>query len=303
MHFFYEKKDIWQQKELMEELIFPGAEFAHILYEKMGQTSPNIKLASFNGIKNGEPIQIFCLANQDEDGEFNSFITAKGHRGISKFIFQDFEQKYGISNISLNILQEPNSLIPHLKPETYQKAKEILTDFYQVGLDTITYDRENNSYRLVIVSNADMTIGEHLVVDELTLFQGNKKVGYLKAKYTTPELMEMHEIPKDKKDLFKNEATVDYSRLLPEFMNKGLGYIMYFHMAQHLNEKGVEFRQSTVCSDQAQRLWKGIETHWENNTRQEKKKTFNKSVKVSFLSIGKDAVLAFENNQPKIKLR
>ncbi len=299
MKFFYNSIPVDEQKELVEELLLNGSEFAHVLYSKMSPINPNLKISSLNGIQNDSPINLFLLVNSDGICN-NSFFSINGERVIFKNIISELSNKYGISNLQQQPIYNPNTINKNFTLNKYKKAEKILEGFYQVDLDRTVKDKLGSEYRLVIVSNSDMTIGEHLHVDELMLFQGETKIGYLKAKYTTPEIMEKHGVPKNTKDDFKNEATVDFSRVNPDYMNKGLGYIMYFYMAQHLNSKGISFRQSTICSNEAKRLWQGIEHNWSEQVLNKDKKVFNKKVKISFLSIGQDCLLYFKDRKPHI---
>jgi hypothetical protein len=299
MKFFYNNKPIEEQKELVDELFLNGSEFSHVLFSKMSKINQNLKFGYFQGTKNGKPTQLFCLIKSEGENN-NSFFLINGERVIIKNMIHEISKKYEISDLSFEILKSPGTINNYFNVKKYNKAEEILKDFYSLDLDISVKDKIGGDYRLVIVSNSDMTIGEHLHIDELMLFQGETKIGYLKAKYTTPNIMLQHGIDPSKKDHFKNEATVDFSRVTPEHMNKGLGYVMYFHMAKHLNAKGISFRQSTICSNEAKRLWNGITHNWNEQVFQKDKKSFDKKVKVSFLSIGQDCLLYFKNRKPHI---
>lgn len=299
MKFFYQNKSIYQQKEIKKDLIYPGAEVAYILANKMLSVNPTMKLVAFEGKKeDGSISRMFSLLKHNSYGH-ESIINIDGEMGLDWGVPKDIKdnlqiKEYEIKDVTLNDLE------PFLNLHLYEMAHSILKNFYIIQLDKKVQDRNGDEYRLVIISNADTTIGEHLYIDELKLFKGNQEIGYLKAKYTTPELMKQHGIPKSKKDDFKNQATIDFSNLEYPYRNKGLGYVMYFHMAQHLNSKGIDFRQSTICSDSAQRLWKSIEVNFSDNVTTKYKKVFDEKVKVSFLSIGQDCSLSFTDKKPTI---
>jgi hypothetical protein len=297
MKLFYKDQPIEDNQELLTELELPGAEFTQILYNRISPVKKDVKVAYIEGNNaDGKKIQLFILLEPGETRD--TFISADGVSKLSSYALEQIEKKYHLTNIKVkesNIKEIEN----RINQSTYKKAHAILEDFYLIDLDKNVKDKLGNKYRLVIVNNADLTIGEHLKVDELMLFDGDKQIGYLKAKYTTPKLMELHGV--EKENFFLNQATIDFSNLDDEYKHKGLGYVMYFHMSQYLTSKGVEFRQSTLCSDEAQRLWNGVNKHWSKNVQIKQMKNGANLVNVSFLSIGKDCILSFKENKPIIE--
>lgn len=296
MKLFYDKEPIKENKNLFDQLQVPGVEFAHILYNKISPIEKNVDIAYFEGeMEDGSKKKLFVLNQPTMIGE--CYIGANGVFSMSSFLIRHLEEIHDVKNIVIkkSSMQECEDKI---NPVIYAKADQTLKDFYVVDVNKTVEDKLNNKYRLVIVGNADMTIGEHLCVDELMLYDGDTKIGYLKAKYTTPELMTLHGVETEK--FFLNQATIDYSSLKDEYKNKGLGYVMYFHMSQYLQKKGVEFRQSTLCSKKAQLLWNGINKHWSEHIEIRKIKSGSQEVNVSFLSIGQDCVFSFQNNKPTI---
>jgi ribonuclease HI len=296
MKLFYKEQPVEDNKDLLTELELPGAEFAQILYSKISPIKKNVKIAYMEGeAVDGSKKQLFILLKLG--GAREGFISADGCFSLSKYALEHIEKKYQLKDIKIkeSNIEEAESKI---NPSIYKKAYEILKDFYVVDLDKNVEDKLGNNYRLVIVNNADLTIGEHLKVDELILFDGDKKIGYLKAKYTTPELMRLHGVAKE--NHFLNKSTIDFSNLEDDYKNKGLGYVMYFHMSQYLSSKGIKFRQSTLCSDSAQKLWEGINKHWSENVQIKKIENGQQKVNVSFLTIGKDCILSFKDNKPVI---
>lgn len=294
MKLFYKREPLQDNKDLVAQLELPGAEFAHILYGKIAPIEKDVKVAYMEGTADdGSKKKLFILADSK-----NRYISADGTFSLSKYSLEYIEKQHNLKNVEL---KESNfsELEIHINPTVYKKAYEILKDLYITSIDKTVEDKLGNNYRLVIVNNADMTIGEHLNVDELMLFDGEKKIGYLKAKYTTSKLMKLHGV--EGKDFFLNKATIDFSNLDGEYKNRGLGYVMYFHMSQHLSQKGISFRQSTLCSDEAQVLWNGINNHWAENVKIKQIKSGKENIPVSFLSIGEDCILSFENNKPVIK--
>jgi hypothetical protein len=297
MKLFYKNQAIEDNPTLLNELEFPGAEFAQILYNKISPIKKDVKLAYMEGKTiDGKKKQLFILLQPNHSR--NTFISADGMYSLSKYALEHIEKKYKLTNIEIkesSIKDIENSI----NPSVYKKAHEILEDFYVVKLDKTVEDKLGKKYRLVMVSNSDLTIGEHLKVDELMLFDGDTQIGYLKAKYTTNKLMELHSVKEDK--FFLNQATIDFSNLDDEYKHRGLGYVMYFHMSQYLTSKGIKFRQSTLCSEEAQRLWEGVSKHWSENVEVKQMKSGTNFVPISFLSIGKDCFLSFKENKPIIQ--
>ena len=196
----------------------------------------------------------------------------------------------GATNIKLEHNVSVETLNNYFNNDRLKKAKQIFDNFFIKEKELIVKDKHEQDYKLIIVSNSDISIGAHLYIDEVMLFKNDQKIGFLKAKYTTKELVSLY--PEYESDnFFVNKATIDYSLLEDEYKNKGLGYIMYFHMAQHLTKKNIEFRQSTLCSEEAQLLWKGFAKHFpEFITTKKIEKTF-----VNFLKIGEDVQPVFNN--------
>lgn len=229
-----------------------------------------------------------------------TYLTKDGERALSKYFINSISKNNpGFTNFSLI-----PSDISHLKPNTtiQKKMKDLLADFFNIKVKKEIIDKNGRKYHIKIVNNADDSIGASLIVDTLFLYDGDKRVGYLKAKYTKKDFIKKFyddincsEAKADK--LFVDMASVDYSKLENEYQNKGLGYVMYFHMAQHLESEGIKFRSSTIQSPLAQRLWSGINKNWGEYIDQ--KKTNKKNC--FFLSMTKDLELYFEDNTPKIK--
>ena len=69
-------------------------------------------------------------------------------------------------------------------------------------------------------------------------------------------------------------------------------------MAQFLNQNGIEFRQSTMCSDSATRVWDKMKELWPENIQE--KQVFGGNIR-KFLAIGKEYNLEFVENRPQVK--
>ena len=294
--------------------------------------------------------------NQYED-KIKSYITIKGNynfytsssfseryfiSGLNKQFKDDFIPE--ISTISHNEISYLDFIEKYkLQSKKLQQTRQLLDNFFNLVDEGILYDKNKQPYYYQLVQNSDMNIGENLIVDELLLYKikeevtdlfigkkvtssklkllGNdniEPIGYLKAKYTTNDIVEYLEKKLDEnfpvvktpvsiknknkpKEIspFLNLATIDYSHIDEPFKNKGLGYAMYFHMAKHLNRKNIEFRQSSLNSEYATRLWQGIQKHWKDNITL---KPFM-NTHLCFLSIGSESVLQFKNSKPVIKTK
>ncbi|NCQ51613.1 hypothetical protein GW796_06910 [archaeon] len=298
MKFFYKDKLLDDQKDIINELLVTGCEFSNILYEKIKPVLKNIRIGCFEGKVGNITKQRYILLIPTANNDYTYF-SIQGERNLSKYSYQTLQNEMKVDNLSLRLVDDYNEVINKINKVTHIKATNILNSFYHIETNTTSVDKHNNKYNIQIISNTDSTIGEDLYVDELLLFDGNKKIGYLKAKYTTDEYSKLYNVDiTSSAKIFINKATVDYSKLSDEYKNRGLGYVMYFHMAQHLNNKGIQFRQSTICSHAAQLLWDGINTNLIDYVTNSKIKVSNGFKNISFLSIGHDCILEFKNNKP-----
>ena len=66
------------------------------------------------------------------------------------------------------------------------------------------------------------------------------------------------------------------------------------HIAQHLNNKGIELRESSLQSKKAQKLWKGIRNNFADFI------SFKKNNNLAFLKIGEKCILNFEQEKPVV---
>lgn len=261
---------------------------------------------------------------------------------LNKQLKDDSDLK--ISKLSYNEISYSDLIEKYkLDSEKLQQSRQLLDNFFNLVEEGILYDKNKQPYYYQLVQNSDMNIGENLIIDELLLYKikedisdlfiGKKvtpsklkmlnkdnieSVGYLKAKYTTSDIVELLDkklndnFPVVKTPVsiknknkpkeispFLNLATIDYSHIDEPFKNKGLGYAMYFHMAKYLNLKNIEFRQSSLNSEYATRLWQGIQKHWKDNITLKPFMNTN----LCFLSIGSESILQFKNSKPIIKTK
>lgn len=229
-----------------------------------------------------------------------TYVTKDGERALSKYFINSLLK----DSPELTDMDLIPADISHLKINVVAKNKieNLLADFFNIKVRKEVVDKQGHKYNLKIVSNADDSIAASLIVDTLFLYDGKEKIGHVKVKYTKKEFIKAFyddtncsEAKSDK--AFINLATIDYSRLEEKYQNKGLGYVMYFHMAQYLESEGVKFRSSTLQSPLAKRLWDGINKNWGEHIIN--KKFYNKHC--SFLKMGKELELYFEDNLPKVK--
>lgn len=338
---FY-KNDYLTEQQKSEFVDSP--EFSYVLYQKM-KVVPNISLGSIQGLDSQGKMFFSMPTVLKISEEGSSYYTINGQYSLNSFSqkrllerFQkNFPQITSINIQSQNLVAFLDTY-PQLQPSQIKKSKQVLADFFNLKEQGTLTDKYNNIYHYKIIENADPTIGDIVVVDQLLLFKlkspcSNKtheqelynsingiegsynleQVGYLKVKYTTNNIINTlqkdnllseansshkknQNIPIRPDEIFLNTATIDFSRVEPEYQNKGLGYAMYFYMAQHLNKNGIEFRQSTMNSDSASRLWKGMEQHFSENV--EIRSFLSKNL--AFLAIGEDSTLSFNNLKPII---
>jgi len=261
-------------------------EFACVLMDKF-KDFPEYKFGYIEGIKDGQASRLNPVVFEDK-----YYMTSDGQRKCDSpyTLPRDYPQ---YSSFSLVESQLPECV----DKKTVKQLEKKLSDFFNVAVSKSVVDKEGNAYSIKIINNADTSIGSNLIVDELRLYHKDKQIGYLKAKYTQNSIIKKLPPESYSNALFVDKATIDYSTLDDRFKNKGLGYVMYFHMAQHLNSKKIQFRSSTLQSGHAKRLWDGINRNWGNYIKNTKLAAQN----CKFLEMTQDLSLYFEDNKPKIK--
>ncbi len=274
MQLYYQNKDITDA--IKQTLKQDGEEVCRVLFEKMKDIAQVFPiLIEENGI------QLFAL--KEKTLTFDQYYTIDKVRGC-----------YDVKTSLVDIDKQS------LNPEKLKIAQEIFNDFFIIKIQKDIYDKFGEHYQLVIIENSDLSIGDSLVVDEVRILKNGKNIGYLKAKYNTNKSMSDYGLSGNfKTDPFFMKATTDYSYLLEDFQNKGLGYQMYFHMAQHLNQKNIQFRESVSLSPKAKRIWHQMKENWSDSIQIKKVKFGSRIEHLHFLNIAKDTELYFENKQPK----
>ena len=295
MDFFYQDEKIDYHSDLYLKLIHSGIEYSSVLLEKIKPIYSNTELVKISGINHMGEQQTSYTVCLYENNEIKEFFFLNKLISNSHFGLQAIEKKLQITNIVLEKIENIN--IEKNKEKLFI-SKEIFKNFFNIKKEHQVKDKHGEIYQLKIVENADSTIGSGLIIDAVYLLKNNNIIGYLKAKYTTTDMLKHHNMDHDKSlHIWKKVATIDYAKINDGYTNKGLGYVMYFYMAQHLNAKKIQFRESTVQSEQAQRLWNGIQKNLDKNV---KVKKINNEDFVCFLNVGKNSALLFENKKPVV---
>lgn len=288
-------------------------EFTYSLFKKVS-IFPNYSLANINALsKEGVILSSYPIVmksssfDQSINLESPQYISIKGIRELGKWsresIINHFQYKFPETHsLDINMINENDFLKQYiLNSNKQEKSDKLLENFFNLKEIGTLQDKYGQNYLYKIISNADSSIGADLVIDELYLFDeiSQQQIGFIKAKYTTRDYLKIQHINIDavNSNMFLNTATIDYSKLSENYQNLGLGYSMYFKLTQYLNTNEISFRQSTLNSDSAKRLWSGINKHFSEFV--EHKSINNKTV--SFLNIGKDCILDFIDNKPVIK--
>lgn len=254
-------------------------------------------------------------------------IVTISHNNMS---FNEFIQKYPLNNEKVQKAQALLDNFFNLESQgiLYDKSKEPY--YYQIVCNSDINIGENLIVDELLLYKIKDEIRESFdnkrtLASKLKLIDRDsiESIGYLKVKYTTNEIVQFldQKLQENYPDAtstmtikssnvssknnnklkevspFLNVAGIDYSNINEPYKNKGLGYSMYFQMAKYLTLKDIEFRQSSINSQYAKRLWEGIQKHWKDNITL--KPFMNNNL--CFLSIGQDCILDFKNSQPVIK--
>lgn len=295
MDFFYQDERIDYHSDIYLKLIHSGIEYSSVLLGKIKPIYNNAELIKITGINNSGQQQSSYTLGLYEDNEIKELFFLNRLISNSKFGLEAVEKRLQIKNIEL---EKCENLNVEKNQEKLLISEEIFKNFFNIKKEKQIQDKYEENYQLKIVENTDVTIGSGLIVDTVYLLKNNNIIGYLKAKYTTTDMLKDHKMDHDKSlHIWKKVATIDYTKINDEYTNKGLGYVMYFHMAQHLNAKKIQFRESTVQSEKAQRLWNGIQKNLYKNVKV--KKIYNEDF-VCFLKVGINSSLLFENSKPII---
>lgn len=292
MDFFIKPGEILDRRsDEYQKMIKTGAELACLIYEKQKGVKSNRFIIQHDYLKDGIPNTRY-LCGVIENDKVTSYFSPDGERSGSAL------DRDNITNSSFKVVNVED-VKEKINPETMKIVENIYGSFFIEKKSFTVKDKEGEEYLVKIVENSDSTIGDVLYIDELLIFKNNERIGYLKAKYTTPELLKNYNGISS--DAFNNIASIDYSRLLDNYKGRGLGYVMYFHMAQYLNEKDIEFRQSTLCSPSAQRLWDALDKNCSDLIEERNWKAgINDFKMVKFLNIPKELTLTFDNGTPKV---
>lgn len=293
---FY-KREYIHKKELDEFKDKYSYEFAYALYQKTKDISDSYNLGFIISEKNGIKTIEYPVITCDD-----SYWYSDGFENISTLEKRYVLEKYECDSLSISKVTEKDflKLSKPLDTVKVEKAKKLLIDFHNIQhIEENIKDKNGDIYTIKIIENADPKVENQFIVDKLLLLKNNRQIGFVNAIYCTP--YHLSQIVYDEHihgplERF-NIATINMSRLDESFTNKGLGYVMYYNIAKHLNKKGIEFRSSTLQSDNAIRLWDGISKHFKDYVKHD---LLNKQDVVSFLKVGVDTILNFVDNKPNI---
>ena len=196
------------------------------------------------------------------------YISENGVRSINGFMFKkDFEDQ-GFEKPERLILKNSEESLD-VDRTIVEKVKESIKDNFILVKEFTLTDKNGDDYQAIYKRNNDPTINFPAIVDEINVYKDGEKVAYLMAKYYSDESVkkakEMGEkVDSDVIDRFLNKATIDYIRVedgcksKENYQGRGLATLMYLNMAQLCNENGMSFRSSTIRSDDAKNVWKGM---------------------------------------------
>jgi hypothetical protein len=205
--------------------------------------------------------------------------------GLSTLSYLSKVQKYQSKrrNFEYQSTDENEFLSSHadsMSPDALLEAQSLVSDFHNFQKEVFLKDKSGEDYRLIIIENADASISDNVIIDKGVLFnKDNHQIGYVSTKYTTLDIQKklMTSISKTKgyfhlsqnqgvdQHYFLNVASIDYSNIQEDYQNKGLGTKVYFEMAKHLNKKGLEFRGSSLQSNDAKGLWSSLKKTYPEN--------------------------------------
>lgn len=295
MEFFLGDEPLNRNMPEYKKLKETGVELAYLMSKKYEGVNLGYKIIKHSFVENDihKTSYFFGKLNNDEESrdKVSTFFSPSG------FLVGGAITRLNITDSKFEVVKAED-IVKLLNPEIVSIADAIYKDFFILKKTEVVKDKKGDEYTLKIIQNSDSTIGDVLYIDEVLLFKGDEKIGYLKAKYTTKELLKKYNGLGDSG--FGNVATIDYSKLRDDMKGKGLGYVMYFHMAKHLNEESIKFRQSTICSPSAQRLWSAFENHCADVIEEKEWSSGGKIQNIKFLNIAKNLVLSFKENVPTI---
>lgn len=304
MKFFYKGKPIDRDNNELQSLLDTGSEIVSIMFDKVKGMGNTYKIFRHD-YQTEEKVNKFDFFIAEMDWNNNQSIKSIFNPLFSQKFYFNFNKPKGIfTEVDINIV------LPFIKQDNLRKAKNLLDNFFVQKLETTVKDKNNDIYDLKIFENTDNNLGVDLYLSSVYLFKNKKMVAYLNAAYTTPELSIKYE-DREKTPNMINVARIDYSKVKLQnekelgYNQKGLGYLMYFNMAQFLNEKGIELRQSLICSPSATRVWNKMSEYWPQQIFEKKIKNGKKKESVHFLSIGSNLKMSFEpiDKKPIINIK
>lgn len=243
MSFFYKNESLETQSNDIQILAKTGAEIVVVMFEKLKQSFEDYRILKY------------C----DENSENLEFAIGKIHNNKVVSFFSSLGDIYldSLIDLSCGILKEVtiNEVFLYVQKEALYIANKMFDNFFLLKQKKLVYDKYNQPYDLIIIENSNNNYGSSTQVVSIYLISEGVKIGFMEVSYNT-------QLDGIKQFVNKTYTHVAYVELKAEYQNKGLGYIMYFNMAQFLNTKGFVLKISDHCSIEAQRVWNRMSSNW-----------------------------------------
>lgn len=157
-------------------------EFAIAMKENFKNKNKNVEIQAILSKDNNDVIKYIPVF----DNKYT--ITISGYHSTSRFYLNNLERK---NKDYSNLYIEPINIDLKIKNKKfYNNAKELIKDFYKLENSVIVNDKEGKQYRIDVYSDTDPILNEFLTQDSLFIYdlETNKKIGHIKAKYSTTEM-------------------------------------------------------------------------------------------------------------------
>lgn len=116
-------------------------------------------------------------------------ITVTGYYSINNsFYLKSLEKRY--PNHSDLLIEDVNINLKIKNQAFYNRAEELIKDYYKLENSVIVNDKEGKQYRIDVYSHTDTVLDEFLTQDSLFIYdlETNEKIGHIKAKYSNTEM-------------------------------------------------------------------------------------------------------------------
>lgn len=235
--FYKEKLVTKEQRKLFEDN--HSFEFALAIQEKLQSVGKNIDIYELKG----ESFSRY-LAVQNTLSEKKDIFMLGDYATTGRFFLESMSQDLKIDNLTFQKVSEEHVKNKKINQKVLGQAKEFVSSFYKEKKEFEIKDKFGESYKVKITENVDHTLyNSFREMDILEVFKENKRVGYIKALYSSQEMFDQYyptklhlildEMNKDyyltnemtkeemlnvleSKDMIRN---VDYSNVDEEFNN------------------------------------------------------------------------------------